>query len=235
MHCSHTTSPVRLLHSNRMVECGDPPLCHRVLANSRPAPLVCTAHFCQHIWSTCRCSALLWPNHLTSFLPATPRGFRPSRSVEEFLYAQPGYGPSVLANATLAINAMPSLALDRGHAIAIHAYTQESPLYKDLCAAMRSEDPAAWEPYADYIYHLQNAIIMLPARGPGRVYRGINKRMPSRVYSGNITWQAFSSTTYNPMSMAPFCGLDEHTYAITGTIFVIDLKGSRCNSSAMRL
>ena len=178
------------------------------------------------------CPSLAKPSHL---LPATPRGFRPSRSVEEFLYAQPGYGPSVLANATLAINAMPSLALDRGHAIAIHAYTQESPLYKDLCAAMRSEDPAAWEPYADYIYHLQNAIIMLPARGPGRVYRGINKRMSSRVYSGNITWQAFSSTTYNPMSMAPFCGLDEHTYAITGTIFVIDLKGSRSDSSAMCL
>ena len=92
---------------------------------------------------------------------------------------------------------------------------------------MSSEDPAAWEPYADYIYHLQNAVIMLPARGPGRVYRGIDKRMSSRVYSGNITWQAFSSTTYNPMSMAPFCGLDQDTYAITGTIFVIDLKGSR--------
>eukprot|EP01079_Euglenida_sp_SAG-EU17-18_P002925 gene2925-3505_t len=137
-----------------------------------------------------------------------PSGFRPRQTVEEFLYSHPD-GPPVLANAIVAIDYMGANPLDRGHAIALQAYTQESPLYKGLCAALLVNDPAGWAQYADYVYHLQKAVSFLPASAPGRVYRGIDKRLSPKVYCGTVTWQAFSSTTYNPMSMAPFCGLDE--------------------------
>ena len=77
-------------------------------------------------------------------------------------------------------------------------------------------------------HHLQRAIGYLPAGGPARVYRGINKKVPPGIYKGVVTWQAFSSTTYTPAAVAAFSGLDRSTREINGTLFVIDVKGTRC-------
>ncbi|CAE7816569.1 HERC2 [Symbiodinium microadriaticum] len=117
------------------------------------------------------------------------------------------------------------------HAAAVFAYTQENEkrLYSKLNTAMRAATLSAekkLEAYRDYIYHLCQALPMLPGY-VGKAFRGVNRLLPPELYAvgKTITWQPFTSTTRKQSQALNFLGQDGKK--LHGLFLVLDVSAGR--------
>eukprot|EP00729_Bicosta_minor_P007638 gene7638-16976_t len=106
--------------------------------------------------------------------------------------------------------AAPAAAPSRIHAAVINAYTQESPLYREMNAALGGYGPDGRAPLKHYlplVKLLDDAMkplrpLAAPDGGPATLYRGV--KMPASALLGGLrigdtlTWYSFVSTTTDP-------------------------------------
>ena len=108
---------------------------------------------------------------------------------------------------------------------AIHLYTQESPLYVALNAALRSANRQEIKPYFPYLRILLSGVAQCKVSSC-TVYRGVKKNIASQYVPGKeITWWQLSSATVsvdvlnNPQFLGD-CG--------DRTLFAIETKNAFC-------
>ncbi|CAE7256372.1 HERC2 [Symbiodinium natans] len=166
-----------------------------------------------------------------------PAGWVPSKAVAESIQTL-GYSPlqcgSVMQRASAIAEELREMGMgymSMEHSAAVLAYTQEEDpcLYMKLNASMRSQDPQderRLKVYLDYIYHLTEALALLPAYA-GAAYRGTSIFFKSGLYEvgKKITWQAFTSTTRDQLAAISF--LQCESRKLSGTLFVLEVKSGR--------
>eukprot|EP00971_Amphidinium_carterae_P231227 4588712-Amphidinium_carterae.1 len=124
------------------------------------------------------------------------------------------------------------MPISKEHSAALYAYTEESPLYRQVNYAMRTPSTPSnptdsqLKLFADYIFHAERALSCMPAHVSsiaGPVYRGVNTLLNPAVYAPGkcITWQAFTSCTRKLQVILTF--LDKlPSRKLQGSVFVID-------------
>jgi len=111
---------------------------------------------------------------------------------------------------------------------ALHSYTVESPLYREINRAMRSGNEKAlhgpkFRDQIDYIYHLKAALTIAEPTPAGMtfLYRGIRSKVHKEGYApkAHLVWPSFSSTSSDLQVALTFAGDDARHP--TGTLFII--------------
>ena len=83
--------------------------------------------------------------------------------------------------------------------LALHLYTIPCNLFQKCCKYMREGDMSGIKPFQVFVWYLWNAVNCLSA-SPQTVYRGLFDVNPWEIlcnYKGQMTWPAFSSTTFS--------------------------------------
>ena len=89
----------------------------------------------------------------------------------------------------------PAASLSEDEAGAVHLYTLESPLYKQMNQHLRRRDRSAFKPFFPFLRLLLTALQKLP-RADVVVYRGVKIDLASKYPEGEaVTWWSFSSST----------------------------------------
>ena len=167
-----------------------------------------------------------------------PVGWIPNRAVKDAIQVF-GHSASQLDNlikkgSSLAAElAQCGMHIPAEHTTAVYAYTEEkkeTDLYGKLNLACRTTGTTSKMKlalYRDYLYHLQEAHSTLP-NYCGRVYRGINCKIPSSSYADGktITWQQFSSASKKQHVARNFLG-EPIPLQLSGTMFVINVKNGK--------
>ena len=175
-----------------------------------------------------------------------PPGFEVTRDVAQSI-AMFGHSPAHVADIVEAGRrkaAMSPFPLAEAHAAALYAYTEETPLYKNLNYTMRTPHTQSTPTdtqlrfFADYIVHLMSAQSSLPthvSEQQGAIYRGIRVLLNPSLYSPgkHFTWQAFSSATKKQVATLDFVQVLPGRLLL-GALFVIHSITAKdiCNFSA---
>ena len=103
----------------------------------------------------------------------------------------------------------------------IHMYTQQSPIFRECNAAMRSLAPGRYEPWKPYIVRLSLSLHSMP-RFKGTVYRGIASTVEALLYAPDnlVVWHAFSSSSKSSEVAETFLAADN----TNSTLFVIESR-----------
>eukprot|EP01012_Entosiphon_sulcatum_P008221 TRINITY_DN14386_c0_g1_i1.p1 TRINITY_DN14386_c0_g1~~TRINITY_DN14386_c0_g1_i1.p1 ORF type:complete len:647 (-),score=61.62 TRINITY_DN14386_c0_g1_i1:793-2733(-) len=166
--------------------------------------------------------------------PILPPGFAPScssvegslQNLESFIDVSAVLHAATQRNWELQ-SALPETAPAPHVVTAIHAYTQEGPLYTLLHQAIRENDETLLPLCRDYLYFLTLALLRMPVVNTGCVYRALRSRVASKAYQpGNVvTWQPLTSAALYPSVLLGACfgGASQPR----GTVFVINVAHAR--------
>lgn len=124
--------------------------------------------------------------------------------------------------------------LNRDEICAIHAYTQESSLYKLMNARLRGQDRSSVKPFSPYIRLLLSALYKLPSVEKTNVFRGVKVSI-AHAFKNNQQkiWWTFTSTTTSSSVLQNdmFLGKDgNRTMFMIETSFGVDV----CRYSAIK-
>jgi len=141
-----------------------------------------------------------------------PADYKPTKTLREVILTQGLLGSNCLE---WALTQEKSDILSIEQIAAINMYTVESPFYKVLNKAMRTQESTEIDSFRDFIFYMSQAMDMIHSFS-GSVYRGIDCKVKGYSMNKTIVWPSFSSATKNPKVAIQFLS-GSH-----GTLFLIE-------------